>query len=264
MFRQSMRLSAMLLVGWMMPTDDRCRCQAVDAVVVCDDSLLASIQPWLEHRRLEGLSLLVCQPSSDPDTMRDVIRAASDDQTRYLVLIGDVPTIGKRIHVGAIPAFHEVSQVGSQFGSTPTYPSDRPYGSPSVAVGRWPVRTPTDCRQLVNRILAYEKSNDFGRWRRQFQFTAGIGGFGPIVDSAIESITRTVLTDVLPPEVMPQIAYASPGHPFCPVGDDFAVAVQSRLKRGSRFWVYAGHGSVDCLNLLGRSDDEAKGVRKPL
>ena len=82
--------------------------------------------------------------------------------------------------------------------------SDMPFGDfdqdkiPDAAVGRLPVQRAVELDQFIDRIIAYERSDDFGSWRGQVQLVGGIGGFGMMADAAIESVTRTVVTSVLP------------------------------------------------------------------
>ena len=148
-----------------------------------------------------------------------------------------------------------------KWGSTPTLASDMPFGDfdqdgvPDAAVGRFPVQRSAQLDKLIDRIIAYEKSDDFGTWRGNVQLVGGIGGFGMMADAAIESVTRTVVTSVLPAETKTHVAYASPGHPFYPKGDSFTDAVINQYGQGARFWVYAGHGQVTELDRVPQTRD---------
>ncbi|MEM1225256.1 MAG: C25 family cysteine peptidase [Planctomycetota bacterium] len=242
---------------------------ATDVVVVCTPQWRPSLEPWVQLRQSQGLHVAFCEPGRTAEQTRDQISSVRDQHTRFVMLVGDATTIGQPREPYEVPAFYLPAVVTPRFGSTPTFPTDSPYAtSPpldhdndqpftTMAVGRLPVRSAAQLDQLVDRILRYEDSKDFGPWRRCLQLTGGIGGFGGFIDTAIESVTRTVLTSMLPIDVTPQIAYASQGHPFCPPDIDFATAVQGRYANGSRFWVYAGHGSVDRLDLLERSQSDA-------
>lgn len=237
--------------------------KANDVIVVCDSGLRDALNPWIKFRTDEGLRIAFCEHGMTADSTAAGIRKLATDATRYIVLVGRTPEIGSvspnRSSV-RIPTFYRPSLATQRFGSTPTYPTDLPYGDfdsdgrPEAVVGRLPIDAPDELSGLVDRILDYENSNDFGPWRQCLQLTAGVGGFGPMVDGAIESITRTALTASLPADAKPQIAYASPGHAFCPVGQSFQDCVMDRYQTGARFWIYAGHGSVDRLDLLRRSD----------
>ncbi|SMP74663.1 Peptidase family C25 [Neorhodopirellula lusitana] len=249
-----------------------------DVVVVCHDSLRDELQPWVQLRTGQGLSVAFCSNAGTARQTAAGIRDVAGPSTRYVVLVGDAPAVGTRTAVSSqdpsrmamdelrIPTFYLASRVTEKYGSTPTFPSDAPYGDldsdgrSDAAVGRIPVLNSTQLSAMVDRLIAYEVSTDFGRWRQNLQLTAGVGGFGAVVDGAIETVTRTVLTSALPPDAKPQIAYASPGHLFCPVGEPFADCVLRRYRSGARFWIYAGHGSVDRLDLLERSGGDSAGL----
>lgn len=236
---------------------------ASDVVVVCPPEWRDAMLPWAELRRDQDLSLdWVAPAETAADTRRQVLKVA-DSATRYIVLVGDTPVFGRKPAPTQVPTFYRAARVTAAHGSTPAIPTDLPYADlddddlVDVALGRLPVQTATQLRRLVERIIRYERSSDFGPWRRCLQLTGGVGGFGELVDGAIESVTRGVLTSVLPIDAKPQIAYASPGHPFCPGERSFPDAVWDRYTCGSRFWVYAGHGSVDRLDILERAADDA-------
>ncbi|TWT98246.1 C25 family cysteine peptidase [Stieleria varia] len=234
--------------------------EPVVALVVCPPEFDAAIGPWIEHRQSDGIRVVKLPSQSTAEKLQASIREAADDQTRYVVLIGDAPAIGTPCDVQSqIPTGYSKSVVTAKWGSTPTLASDLSFGDldgdgvPELCVGRLPVDDAGSLTKLVDRIIAYETCVDFGDWRNQVQLVGGVGGFGAFADSAIESVTRSVVTGVLPPETRTIVSYASEGHMFCPVGDSFTSAVVDRYCRGCRFWVYAGHGSVTRLDRFPRT-----------
>lgn len=229
--------------------------QAAEVIVVCPRQFRSALEPWQQLRQAEGLSVTVCDSEPDGQQLCASIRQLADHTTRFVVLVGDAPTIGTPCNPARqVPTNYIASTVTASWGSTPTLPTDLHYGDfdgdghPEAAVGRLPVDTPQQLRRLVRRIQAYESSVDFGAWRGEVQLTGGIGGFGWLADTAIEAVTRTIVTTVLPAETRTKVAYASPGHRFFPRDRDFTAAVLDRYQRGARFWVYAGHGWVDELD----------------
>ncbi|QDT06490.1 hypothetical protein K227x_49000 [Rubripirellula lacrimiformis] len=235
---------------------------AADIVAVCPADFRTELEPWLQHRRGQGMSVDVVASKSDAESLSRSIRAAADQQTRYVVLIGDAPTIGVRGNANRqIPMHYRSTTVTAMWGSPPTLSTDQPFGNldgdddgtTEAAVGRLPVSTANELQQAIQRIVAYETSQDFGPWRNQVQLVGGMGGFGMMADAAIESVTRTVVTGVLPASTQTTIAYASPGHPFFPQGKSFTGAVLANYQRGSAFWVYAGHGQVTELDRVPQS-----------
>ncbi len=68
-------------------------------------------------------------------------------------------------------------------------------------------------------------------WRGNVQLVGGIGGFGVVADAAIESVTRNIVTNVLPVETRTHVCYASPGHMFCPQAESFTDAVLNQYQQ---------------------------------
>ncbi len=224
-------------------------------VVVCPQSYSSSMQRWIDHRRGEGLAVRVIPSEANGETLRASIRDASDGNTRYVLLVGDAPVIGTPCNeLTQTPILYSPTRVTAAWGSTPTLSSDLLFGDfdrdgrPDAVVGRLPVDDSSQLDKLITRIMAREASEDFGPWRSQVQLVGGVGGFGAMADNAIESVTRTIVTGVLPPETRTSVAYASPGHAFFPARQSFTDAVLDRYQRGARFWVYAGHGQVTHLD----------------
>lgn len=249
-----------LLLGWGCVAVNSA--QAAEVILVCPDPFRSALDPWVQHRADEGLSVVICGVASDPADQQQRIARLADSSTRYVMLVGDAPAVGQPCRTAhEIPTCYEQTTVTAEWGSTAALASDFRYGDfdsdgkPDAAVGRLPVDNRGQLNRLIERILAYETSSDFGPWRGQVQLTGGVGGFGALADAAIESVTRSVITTVLPAETKTRVAYASPGHPFFPTGKSFTDAVLDRYQQGSRFWVYAGHGWVNQLDRVPATPD---------
>lgn len=235
---------------------------AAEVIAVCPKPFRTALQSWVDHRTSQQLRVQVIDTNADANELRKAICAVADDTTRYVVLCGDSPTIGTRANLAReVPTAYLPTNVTAKWGSTPTFATDLTFGdfdsdgTPDAAVGRLPVQRESELQRLIQRIIAYEHSDDFGPWRGQVQLVGGIGGFGMMADAAIESVTRTVVTSVLPPETRTNVAYASPGHLFYPRGGSFTDAVVNQYARGARFWVYAGHGQVTALDNVPQTRD---------
>lgn len=225
------------------------------AVVVCPTEFRDAVQPWIDHRTGEGMRCHVIDSNVNAEALQQSIREAADADTRYVVLIGDAPVFGTPCNARRqTPILYLPTRVTAAWGSTPTLSTDMLYGDfdgdqiPDASVGRLPVDDPQQLQTMIARIKARERSNDFGAWRGKVQLVGGVGGFGVMADSAIESVTRTIVTGVLPPETRTTVCYASPGHPFFPSEPSFTDAVLNRYQQGARFWVYAGHGQITALD----------------
>ena len=222
---------------------------AADVVVVCPPSFDDSLRPWLDDRRQRPLDVAVVRPVDAPEDQRSAIDAHVDDSTTAILLVGDAPVRGQSRRRGEVPTFERPTTVTGEFHSTPTLATDRPYaGDRDIAVGRLPVRSAAELTIVVDKILASDRSDDFGPWRGRVELVGGVGGFGILVDAAIESVARTVITSSLPTATRTGVLFGSPGHPFYPRDQSFRDAVLERYRRGCRFWVYAGHGQVTSLD----------------
>ncbi|WP_197169558.1 C25 family cysteine peptidase [Novipirellula galeiformis] len=228
---------------------------AIDIVAVCPSEYRDGFQAWVDHREQDGLTVAVIENHPDARSLLKSIQRSAAPQTRYVVLVGGSPAIGTTCDpTREIPTTYSPTTVTAKYGSTPTLSSDMPYGDfdqdgiPNAVVGRFPVNHKTELKNLIDRIIRYEQNSDFGLWRGDLQLVGGIGGFGGMVDTAIETVTRTIVTGVLPAETRTTVAYASPNHRFFPKSKSFTEAVIENYNRGSRFWVYAGHGQVTQLD----------------
>ena len=181
-----------------------------DAIVVCPKSWQPELKPWLSHREQQGLSVMLLDtiPSRD-DLKRQIqeVASANPQRLRYLLLIGDVASA----EVAAagdfsqtIPTFYIDSTAMVRFGSEPHIATDNPYGDmnndglPELAVGRIPCDNPRELRSWIERLIQHEKHNDFSEWRRRVHVVAGVGGFGVLIDSAVEMTAKQFLSQGIP------------------------------------------------------------------
>jgi hypothetical protein len=229
-------------------------------ILVCPPDFTDAIQPWIVQRQSEGLSITTIQPPASGQALRAKIKNNATEKTRYVLLVGDAPVYGQAADSSRqTPILYLRTTVTAKWGSTPTLSSDMLYGDfdgdfiPEAAVGRLPVDRASQLKTWITRILARETSDDFGSWRSRVQVVAGLGGFGKLADAAIESVTRSIVTGMLPTDTRTHIYYASPGHPFCPDEQSFTDAILENFSEGTRFWVYAGHGQVTELDRVAPS-----------
>lgn len=235
---------------------------ARQVIVVCPEGFRAALQTWVSHRERGGYQVSVTTPrATAEETKVEIVRLAGGEPSAIL-LVGDMPVVGTPCNpLREVPTGYVPSTVTRAWGAPPTIASDFLYsdinddGVPETPVGRLPVDTSDQLTGVTRRIIAYETSNNFGDWRNKIQLTGGIGGFGVIADAAIESVTKSIVTGVLPAETKTSVAYASPGHQFWPVNNSFTDAVVDRYNDGCRFWVYAGHGWIDHLDRVPPTKD---------
>lgn len=225
-----------------------------DVVVVCPLPIQSSLDGWIRRRNSEGLEIHVLEPAtSSQATRRRISNVARVGRTRYVVLVGDSKLTPEGLPASPqayVPTIYTHADATARWQPTPQLPGDHLYGDfdgnliIDAAVGRLPVTTLPQTVDLLRRIAAYEDSRDFGSWRSRVDLVAGLGGFGALVDGAIETVASGMISGSLPGSVRTRVTHAGPSSPFCPGPHCFTETVLANYSAGCRFWVYAGHGNV--------------------
>jgi hypothetical protein len=223
-----------------------------DTVVVCCESFVPALQPWLAHRREQGHCLQLLSNDASAEQLRKSIRrAAAGGALKYVVLVGDAPSADAGQPLAptlSVPTHFVKAQVNIHWGSEAEIASDNGYadldddGRPELAVGRITADSRDELAGMVEKILSYEKSPDFGTWRRQINLVAGIGGFGALADAVLEMAARQFLTEGVPAAYHTTMTYGSWQSPYCPDPRLFHDVTLHRLNEGCLFWIYIGHG----------------------
>lgn len=239
---------------------------APDTVIVCPAAFRQALQPWMEHRTQQGHVLSLVSNTGSPEEIRREIRdVAKRGRLRFVVLVGDAePAMytDPALRARCVPPHYAKAKVNVLWHSPPHIATDNWYadldddGSPDVAIGRLTADSPEELRQIVAKTLAYERSTDVGPWRRQLNFVAGIGGFGALADSVLESGARYFLTQNIPAAYRVSMTYGSWRSPYCPDPPSFHDATLERLNEGALFWVYIGHGQHLAVDRLRVPDGE--------
>ncbi|MCA9187521.1 MAG: C25 family cysteine peptidase [Pirellulaceae bacterium] len=224
---------------------------APDTLIVAPPTWMTTMRPWLHHRRDQGHRMVVTDAGQSATNLRTVIRdVAQQGRLRFVVLVGDVPVAENTIASSTTIATHMApSKVVRRWGSEPEIATDNWYADldddevPDIAVGRLPVDTPQELAQVIEKLIQYEQRPPAGTWRRQVQLTAGTGDFGPVADAAIESVSKRLITDGIPPAYQTDIAYGSWRSPYCPSPFEFGPLALRNLHNGCSFWVYMGHAN---------------------
>jgi hypothetical protein len=237
-----------------------------DAVVVCPKAWHTELKPWLTHRREQGLQISVIDTVATREGLKQQIgniAQANPQKLKYVLLIGDVATAEKAAVKDVsqtIPTFYVDSTAMARFGSEPHIASDNPFadldndGLPELAIGRVPCDTHLEVRSWVQRVIAYEQQQDFSEWRRRVHVVAGVGGFGVLIDSAVEMTAKQFLSQGIPGGYSLSLTQASPTSPYCPIPADFSDTSIARFNEGGLFWIYLGHGNIRHLDFI-RDED---------
>lgn len=226
---------------------------AFDTVVICPEVYLPAMRPWLSYRMEQGHQIGVVTQTHSKANIRATIRqAAQGGQLQHVLLVGDIIPDGS--NEPGVPTHHQRAVVNVHFGSEPHIATDNYYADldddqvPDVAIGRFSVNSREQLETIVAKTLAYETQAKSGNWRRRLHFVAGLGGFGAVIDSLLEGVTKKFLTDEIPPHFETVVAQGSWQSPYCPDPREFRDEVVRQLNDGSLFWVYMGHGQIQDLD----------------
>lgn len=227
---------------------------AADTLVVCPQEFRAGLEPWTAHRQAQGHVIDVIDTLPTAIQLRtEIRRAAGQGSLKYLVLVGDAdPAMQSDAAVRArsVPTHYAEAKVNIKYGSEPHIATDNWYADldddrvPELAVGRLTCDSAQELERLVRRIIDYETSPDFGTWRRQVHFVAGLGGFGPMADAVMQAAAKNLINQGIPAGYTTTMTYGSWQSPYCPDPRTFDRTTLRRLNEGSLFWVYMGHGQV--------------------
>ncbi len=222
-----------------------------DTLVVCPRDYRAALEPWLAHREAQGRHIRVIDAPATAAALRGAVReTAALGGLRYVVLVGDAEPDERAdaSRADLVPTHYSQAVVNVAFGSEKEIATDNWFADldddrvPDVAIGRLTADSPAELAAMVRKILDYERSNDFGSWRRQIHLVAGLGGFGPLADSVLEASVKSLIGHALPSEYCTTMTYGSWQSPYCPDPRLFRRVAIERLDQGSLFWVYIGHG----------------------
>ena len=222
-----------------------------DTVVVCPEAFRPAMVPWVKHREGQGHRIAFVSNQGTTDEIQAAIqRAGQGGRIKAVLLVGDVEVgMGLKPDVRArcVPVEWAKSEVTVQLGSEPHISTDdwcadlNDDGVPEVAVGRLTADSPEELAVMVRKIIGYERSRDYGAWRRRLEFVAGVGGFGALADRMIEGTARSVLTQNIDAAYELSMTYGSWRSPFCPDPRRAREVALRSLNGGCQFWVYMGH-----------------------
>ncbi len=232
------------------------RSEAEDILVVRPVLWHGAIEPWVEHRIAQGYSVASIEGGGSAEAVRERILkfARRRGRPRFIVLIGDARPAGPGVPYQ--PTFYRRSTALVQYGGDPHIATDLPFGDfdgddkPDAAVGRIPADSAEQLSAYLERVVAFEASQDYSLWRRDVHVVAGVGGFGMLADAVIETITRQFLAHRIPGWSRLTMTHASPSSKFCPSPGRFGQCSLDRLNAGGAFWIYIGHGHVRTLDWI--------------
>jgi hypothetical protein len=204
----------------------------------------------------------------DPTAVRDFVKmcydrgASGNGRPRYLLLFGDASFDYKyrlAVNTNLVPTWQ--SEASLDFINS--YPSDDFFGFLDdadnitdintrnlldIAIGRLPVQTAAQARQMADKITGYNTPAGFGPWRNRITFVADDGDDNLHLQDAEE--VSAVAAESWPGAVADKIYLdAYPKVPAAGGARYPAVnsAIRQDMNNGNLVWNYTGHGSYSRL-----------------
>ncbi len=230
-------------------------------IVVRPKGWQGALQEWIDYRKGEARVIEIdSRPNAHEQRLAILAAAAGCSPPAMAVMLcGDVAkieTVGNRRTVLALtPAMVLDTSVRLGEGTTDELCTDALFGDldddgcPDLAVGRIPAKSPEELKRMLHRSLVYEAAAP-GPWNDALHVTAGVGGFGVLADTAIETVTRRFLTEGVPDHFHLNMTYASCTSTYCPSPLRLRESYIDRINQGGLFWVYIGHGAVTELDYM--------------
>lgn len=208
-------------------------------VVIVEPELRPAMSDWIALRGRQGHRVQVATPIDFPDRLGDLSSQAKAGERAVLVLVGD----GQR---SGVPPVAAPTTVICRYGPETNIASDAPLGQLVGAdvVARLPFNEPEALHAYLNRVVKRETSPaTWGDLR--LQLAAGVGGFSPLIDAAIEQAATGLLNRLAPVEAtMSLTRYAmEQAYETQPPRE---VSEETAPTRGG-FWVWMGHGHRQAL-----------------
>ena len=228
-----------------------------EVLVVCPERFTDAVQRWVRYRTAQGYEITQISSEISADKLnREIKQRCQAHVPEAILLVGDVPSTEPADASQSVPTHYRKAEIIAPYGGDQNIATDNPYGDldgddvPEIPVGRFPVDRPEDLERMIARSIEYESNENFSNWRRQINLVAGVGGFGPVIDSVIENSTKTFLVTQIPAAYQTSMTQANWQSPFCPDPRNFRRTVIRRFNEGCLFWIYLGHGHLHTLDRL--------------
>lgn len=202
--------------------------------IVCPLELRTCFSDWVVHRAAEGRRFAFVDPigcESQLTRLRMTAEQAGDEPVT-VVLVGD------GVRTGIRPKTVQ-ARVIDQYGPETDLVTDHPYADVAGAaqIGRLPFNDMATLSDYLQRVV--QRDSTPVTWSdARLQIAAGVGGFSPLIDAAIEGAATSVVRRL-----------ASPAHAIDLTrydGQRRASNLNAMQPRGG-VWVWMGHGLRDRL-----------------
>lgn len=242
-------------------------------LIVAHENFLSEAQRFADYREAQGnYTTLVVTPGQiynefssgrqDITAIRDFVKYMHDkgDNLKSLLLFGRssydyksrlsnntnfVPTYESRNSLDPLATYSSDDYYSFLENTEGTWGESPPENHTlDISVGRFPVKTPDEARNIVDKIIEYETSTEaFGRWRKEITFVADDGDTNlhqwqsdqlakKLESTHPEFNARRIFLDAYPQIITPSGQFAP----------DVNKAILDAINRGSLIINYTGHG----------------------
>lgn len=244
----------------------------IDYLIITHPDFIEQAEQLAEiHRTQSGLDVFVTVPSliynefssgaQDVTAIRDFARmlfssSSPGRELRYLLLFGDASfdykdrVSGNTNYVPTYEAIASLNLVNSiatddYYGYLDTNEGTGENSLLDIGIGRFPVATPTEAQQVVDKIIRYLSDDEdvMSPWRNEITFVSDDGDSNTHLNDA-ETIV-TLLRNEYPDFNLDKIhldAYKQVATPSGQKAPEVNEAINKRVERGSLIMNYSGHG----------------------
>jgi hypothetical protein len=225
-------------------------------ILVTPPANRAALESLCQQRTSQGFQVTIVE-TTDVLTMHE-IRSGTATKLRERVnkLCREFPGSSCVLLAGAVgegvndDAKSVVPALRGTVGRMKGEPTDCGYGCPhagrlpTVAVGRFPARTPEEAAAMVRKTLDLERDQRPGPWRRRLTVLAGVPAFNPVVDRLVERLALARL-DRVDPSWTGRAIYHNAESRFCVPDQDLHDRSLRYVGEGQALTLYLGHSSPE-------------------
>ena len=136
----------------------------IEYLIIAHDTLVTAVQPLAEWKRLKGLTTEIVAMSTVGTTSADLKtflqnRYDTDPDLTYVLLVGDHPMVPSEDLGGMVSDLYYSCLDGSDY-------------FPDIVMGRIAVQAATDCENVVDKILTFERDTVPGVWHGDYLMAA--------------------------------------------------------------------------------------------
>lgn len=239
-----------------LPGNGKAATQPGQWVLVSAPAFAAALAPLVEQRRADGFKASVLETTNvltreqiragDAAPLRERLRGLfyNSAGSKYLLLAGAGAGSGASVSEEEVvpPLFGTTAQMQGQL-TDDGYALPDPAGRPTIAVGRFPARTPEELQRMVAKTLGLERARPRGLWRSGVLLVQGNPGGGSRAEMFLDGITRPRLERIHPAWQLSAISHNASSLYYLPT-----AWLQPRtlewLSAGQLFSIYLGHSTA--------------------